>query len=211
LHEHLVLSHDLVERGDEALDPVVAHEGQLAIRERPLPVERMRSMRRRADLERVVRPRQFAKTGTRGLVGLPREAREPCSVSGTTDPFGTSPNAAAIFPTRSASSAMIPIRIALRAPSSPRVKVPMSVPPTNTSRSSSRWTTHPVDENQRSLGETANSAIMGSAIDVAHVVIERLDDASSAKIRKDRMQVDDLGNLLFSDPAAHIKSQRHER
>jgi hypothetical protein len=38
--------------------------------------------------ERVVRPRQLAKTGTRGLVGLPREAREPCSVSGTTDPFG---------------------------------------------------------------------------------------------------------------------------
>jgi hypothetical protein len=48
--------------------------------ESPTPTEPPRS--------RVVRLRQLAKTGTRGLVGLPREAREPCSVSGTTDPFG---------------------------------------------------------------------------------------------------------------------------
>jgi hypothetical protein len=46
------------------------------------------------EYERVVRPRQLAKTGTRGLVGLPREAREPCSVSGTTDPFWMAPGIA---------------------------------------------------------------------------------------------------------------------
>jgi hypothetical protein len=62
---------------------------------------------------------------------------------------------------------MSPIRIALRSPSSPTRKLPISVLPTNTSRSSPRCTTHPVDENQRSLGRTANAAIIGSAIDVA--------------------------------------------
>ena len=161
-----------------------------------------------------MRARSFGVT----LLSLPPRLRattaprpsSSCNFRRSRSVSGTNPNAAAIFPTRSASSAMIPIRIALRAPSSPRVKVPMSVPPTNTSRSSSRWTTHPVDENQRSLGETANSAIMGSAIDVAQVVIGRLDDASGEKIRKDRMQGDDLGTALLLGPAAHIKSQRYE-
>jgi hypothetical protein len=45
-------------------------------------------MTKRVSRESIVRPRQLARTGSRSLVGLPREAREPSSVSGTTDRFG---------------------------------------------------------------------------------------------------------------------------
>jgi redox-sensitive bicupin YhaK (pirin superfamily) len=48
----------------------------------------------------IVRPRQLARTGSRSLVGLPREAREPSSVSGTTDRFGATPGLVAQALTR---------------------------------------------------------------------------------------------------------------
>ena len=56
-----MLSHDLVEGVDEALEPVVAHECQLAIPERSLPIERMSPMRRGADFEGLVEARGLAR------------------------------------------------------------------------------------------------------------------------------------------------------
>ena len=56
-----MLANDLVEGSDQALEPVVAHERQLAIPEVPLPVERVGSMGGGADLERAVQFRGLAR------------------------------------------------------------------------------------------------------------------------------------------------------
>ena len=61
MREDFVVANDLVEGGDEALEPVVAHECQLAIPERSLPIERMSPVRGGADLERLVESRGLAR------------------------------------------------------------------------------------------------------------------------------------------------------